>query len=968
MTTAATSDTGARRLYGRRAELAAVHALLRRTSAGRGGALLLTGAPGLGRTALTREAARALPPPGVVLDVRGVAAERELPGSGLHALRCRVAQKLGTPEPPPTPPGPGGLLDLLARLAAPGRPLLVSVDDAHLLDADSRAALGYAARRLGPGRPVGVLLSAPPGEAPEFAGLPTAELRPLAAPAATALLRELLGASAEYAVPDGLLDDADGSPALLTELAASARRLRSASRAGTAWAPGATCPGTGPALEGPHPPGSLLARYAARLAALPDATRRCLLLAAAARVVDDRGRGGALGDETGRLLRALAAAELDPACLEPAEAAGLLRTTGGRVRFAPPVLGRLVYGTAPLAARRAAHAVFAASPHAEPRPLLRLHHQAYTSTGPDAGLAAALAEAAAYARDHVEAAAVITQAARLSEDDEARVGHLAAAADHARAAGRPGQARALLDQVRACRGAALPPPPAGDRARERPEPGPAGAAVRGRAELVRGTLELRDGHVGDAHAVLHLAAELLAPADPARAAEAMLGAAEAAWAAGDLPGYVAALTRAGEVGPLPPLLADYRGGMAALLGGEEARGRRLLRRTLERAAGEDDPVRLVHAGGAALVLGDVPAARAVGARTLAAARARGLGLLVPQALEYLAYAELRSGEYARAMAHAHDGLAAARAAGQRNPAAQHHAALALAAAVVGSAEECRAHAEAATATATRHGLGVPAGLAVTALAHADLGHGRARAAADRLRPLVLPGPHRGHPAVRVQAAPVFIEAAALTGARQEAATALAEFTEWAGWTVDPLAGARLARCRALLAPPEEAEALYARALACHERASGAFERARTLLLSGKALRRRRRPLRAREHLRDALVGFEGCGAAAWREQARAELRATGESVGAPAGGPAACVPAGRGPEAPRPLAGLTPQQLRIARYVAEGATNREVAERLSVSPRTVDYHLRNVFAALGVRSRVELTRLVGRSELRAGSA
>ncbi|MEK8142657.1 helix-turn-helix transcriptional regulator [Streptomyces sp. M10(2022)] len=91
-------------------------------------------------------------------------------------------------------------------------------------------------------------------------------------------------------------------------------------------------------------------------------------------------------------------------------------------------------------------------------------------------------------------------------------------------------------------------------------------------------------------------------------------------------------------------------------------------------------------------------------------------------------------------------------------------------------------------------------------------------------------------------------------------------------------------------------------------------------------------------LRDALVAFERCSARAWADRAGGELRAAGEAVDVPESG------------GPGPLAGLTPQQQRIARCVAEGATNREVAVRLSVSPRTVDHHLRNVFAALGVRS------------------
>ncbi|HEX5566235.1 MAG TPA: helix-turn-helix transcriptional regulator, partial [Streptomyces sp.] len=183
----------------------------------------------------------------------------------------------------------------------------------------------------------------------------------------------------------------------------------------------------------------------------------------------------------------------------------------------------------------------------------------------------------------------------------------------------------------------------------------------------------------------------------------------------------------------------------------------------------------------------------------------------------------------------------------------------------------------------------------------------------------------------------------LSGAPETAHGALADFTAWAAVTADPLAPAQLARCRALLAGPEAAPALFARAMEEHTRHDSDFERGRTRLLHGKALRRGRRPGAARGVLRDALIAFERCGAHGWADQARAELRATGGTAGH------------QGPEV---LGRLTPQQLRIARCVAEGATNREVALRLSVSPRTVDHHLRNVFAALGVRSRVELARVL----------
>ncbi|MFE0318326.1 helix-turn-helix transcriptional regulator, partial [Streptomyces albogriseolus] len=146
--------------------------------------------------------------------------------------------------------------------------------------------------------------------------------------------------------------------------------------------------------------------------------------------------------------------------------------------------------------------------------------------------------------------------------------------------------------------------------------------------------------------------------------------------------------------------------------------------------------------------------------------------------------------------------------------------------------------------------------------------------------------------------------------------------------------------------------LYLRALDRHDDTAGDFERARTELLYGKWLRRRRRLREARTRLEEARLGFERCGAPLWAQQAAAELRAGGA---APTTAPAASSGAGD-------LARLTPQQLRIARYVAEGATNREVALSLSVSTRTVDYHLRNVFATLGLRSRVELVRLVEQEE------
>ncbi|MFI8165837.1 LuxR C-terminal-related transcriptional regulator [Streptomyces sp. NPDC085931] len=384
--------------------------------------------------------------------------------------------------------------------------------------------------------------------------------------------------------------------------------------------------------------------------------------------------------------------------------------------------------------------------------------------------------------------------------------------------------------------------------------------------------------------------------------------------------------------------------MRALLARRPGEAVAPLRRVLERAWADGRPERLLRAAAAALLLGDVHAARAAGARALAAARNAECAASEARALEYLAYGELRAGRHAQARGHAEEGVRAALAAGQRNTAANHHAMLALAASIEGDTAAVSGYAAAALRTARRHGLAQAATLAEWAIARADLARGRPLDAADRLGPLVGPGPRRGHFAVWMLAVPCFVEAAVLAGQPEDAREVVADLAQWAAFGADPHAPAQLARCRALLAADDaEADDLYLRAVALHDDAGGDFERARTELLYGKWLRRRRRLREARARLGAALVGFERCGAGAWADQTRGELRANGAASATDRSGG---------------LARLTPQQLRIARHVAEGATNREVAQRLAVSTRTVDYHLRNVFAALGVRSRVELARLV----------
>ncbi|WP_329036432.1 LuxR family transcriptional regulator [Streptomyces sp. NBC_00178] len=902
------------RLYGRSGELAILDTLLGRLGAGDGGALVLTSPPGLGRTALLRRAAaeHAGRHGGTVLYAAAAPTERRLPHSGLHALLCSA------PRPLPdtllrSGVTPGGLLAVLRGLGAE-EPLLVCVDDAHAWDPDSRAALGFAARRLGAGSRVAVVI----GSADEtaFAGLPALRLAPLDDDAATALLDSLTAGTGDVdpVVRSELLREAAGNPRLLAGLAG---RLTPGQLAGRT------------ALPYPLPGAeSVLDAHAEHLGALSADTHTLLLLAAAAEEHEPDGAGS----DAALLLRAgaragLATAQLDRVLFAPAGTAGPLQRAGSRVHFSHPLLRRAVLHRAPPARRRAVHELLAGlltRPGSPPLPALV--QRACAAPGPDAALAEGLEAAAVAPYPHGERSAALARAAALSTDDSLRAARFAAAAEQARLAGDTGRARAMLARV-----------------------GPHLAG--GAAPYVRGMLALRDGPVADAREALLTAAGLLAPHDPRRTLDALFGAAEAAWAMGDAIAYLDAMNRVPVAAADRPM-AQYRAGMCAVLAGHPGRGHALLRCCLDSADRTDDAGELLRAAASALVLGEVEAACRAGARALAAVRVRGPESLLPHALEQLAYAELRMGRHARARAHALEGLHAARRTGQPNAATHLHAVLALAASVEGPAEACAAHADAALAGAGPHGLAQAAMLATWAVARADLAAGRPGEAAARLGPLVRPGPGTGHFATRMLAVPCYVEAMALSGRADEGAgeldVAVGEFALWTARTTDPQVPAQLARCRALLAPPEEAAARYEEALVHHDRAGGDFERARTRLLHGQLLRRLRRTREARGPLRDALVGFERCSARAWADRASGELRAAGEAVDGPDRG------------GPGPLAGLTPQQQRIARCVAEGATNREVAVRLSVSPRTVDHHLRNVFSALGVRSRTELARLLDR--------
>jgi DNA-binding CsgD family transcriptional regulator len=152
----------------------------------------------------------------------------------------------------------------------------------------------------------------------------------------------------------------------------------------------------------------------------------------------------------------------------------------------------------------------------------------------------------------------------------------------------------------------------------------------------------------------------------------------------------------------------------------------------------------------------------------------------------------------------------------------------------------------------------------------------------------------------------------------------------------------VAHCRALLGDDIDAAQHFDTALMHHQRSQRSFERARTELAYGRFLRRARRRVLARPHLRAALDVFEALGAEPWTDRARVELRASGQTA--------------RKRE-PSTAAALTPQELQVARFVAQGLATKEVAAQLFLSPRTIEFHLRNVFTKLEISSRMELAHL-----------
>ncbi|MEV0145385.1 MULTISPECIES: LuxR C-terminal-related transcriptional regulator [unclassified Nonomuraea] len=916
-------------LYGRASETTAITGLLTSAAAGEGGALVLRGEAGVGKSALLSLAASLAASPGPgdgqamrVLRAGGVEPEADLAFAALHQLlrpltglldalpapqRDAVAGALGLAAPSSDRfLVSAGVLSLLAEAAVPDG-LLCLVDDVQWLDRASADALLFAARRL---RTEGVaMLLAVRGDMP-VKGVPELRVGGLDAASAGDLLGSrvtvTLGSDAGVApaVRDRLVALSGGNPLVLRETAA---RLTAGQLAGSA------------PLPDPLPGGEQL--FGDQVAGLGEPARLVLLAASLESDLDVVLR--AASRLTGELP--------DPGNgLAEAEAAGLMTVEGTRVRFRHPLVRSAVHAWAGSARLRQAHAVLAALVEGD----RRAWHLAAAALAPDEEVAAALAASAGRARargGYGDAATALARSAELTPDPGRRAGRLVEAATAAWLAGRPGQAQTHLAEAREL-AETLPGHPTDPDGTpyETGRPASQGgvrpvAGLLGEIARLRGRFELNGGDAAEAVRILGAGDSL----------EALADASEAAGYVGD----VDAIVKLGRRARAHPrgFLRDAVAGVGAMLDPGADDGEELLRAALARTGELREAAEFLWACAAASYLGEADVSAELAGRAGAVARMSGIAGQLPVVLEFVSTAERIRGRLAESAAIAEEGLALAQEAGYTNSVGAHLANLAVVAALRGEEERCRRHAAEALAIAIPHRVGLRAAVAAYALAMLDLGLGRFEAAHARFVSITTAGPGAGHPTVVWRSTPDRVEAAVAAGEPEAARAAVEGLERWAAGATTPESRALLARCRALAGGGDE---LFEEALRLH---GEPFEGARTALLYGERLRRAQRPGQARAHLREAMETFRRLGAEPWARRAHGELRAAGETAARPESDA---------------LGALTPQELRIARLVAAGASSREVAAQLFLSPRTVEYHLYKVYPKLGITSRTELARLL----------
>jgi DNA-binding CsgD family transcriptional regulator len=717
-----------------------------------GGVLLLRGDPGSGKSALLAEAEAPS-----VLRATGTHAEAAMPFAALHALlgELRPGAALGralAAQPLDPRERMAASLELLALLRAEA-PLLVVVDDAHLLDEPSCDALAFAARRLREGDEVAMLLAARPGGPRSLDDLPALTLGGLPDDEA----RTLVPDDAAPHVREAIVALAAGNPLALVELPAA---LTDAQRTGRE------------PLPDPLPTGPRLRRLA------PDPLPGELILAAA----DDTGEPAVLRAAAERLgVDAADVDELDPAALgSPLVRAVALEAAGPR-------------------RRREAHLALAAVLDAD----RSAWHRALAAEGPDEAIAAELerlAPATAPRRGHGIAAAMLERAAQLTPDARDRARRLVAAAEAQWLAGRTERVGLLLAQADA-----LP----GD-----PEGRATAAMLRGSAELDAGSPDeayevLLAGARQAASGDPMLALDMLT-----RAAEASWMTGRMEWIA-DL-GGLAAQVASGEGDEEAFMVALLRG-VGQILRDEEDDGAAALRDALALATTLPRPRHQLLACIVAVWMGDVPAGLTATRTAVARLRAAGERAELPFALQQLGAFESWDGRLASAAEAATEAVALATENRQDTIRAHALAVLARIEATQGDGERARAHALASLETSVSRGLGLPAAAALWALGRLEVCRGHPEDALSHLLALASPQHGFASPIPGLLSCPDLVEAAVRGGRPELAEPSLQRFMDWQRRTESPWGAGVVGRMRALMAGADDAEEHFLVALADAER-------------------------------------------------------------------------------------------------------------------------------------------------------
>jgi DNA-binding CsgD family transcriptional regulator len=791
------------------------------------------------------------------------------------------------------------VLSLLAETAE-DQPLACVVDDAQWLDRASVQCLAFAARRL-LAEPIALVFAVRGLEDDhELAGLPGLTVTGLGNADARTLLALAVGGRLDAEVRDRIVAETGGNPLALLQLP---RGLGPGELAGGFWLPDR------------RPVASRIEdSFHRQFQSLPRETQRFLLTAAA--------------DPTGAITMLWRAGELQgiPAdAAAPAQDAGLVEL-GARVHFGHPLVRSAVYQAAPPGDRRAAHRALAAATDPDVDPDRRAWHRAHAAIGPDETVAAELEGSAGRARARgglAAAAAFLERAAALTPDAAQRGERTLAAAQAKIQAGAFEAAVQLLAVA---------------------EVAPLDEFQRARVDLLRAQLAFAANRGSDAPPLLLRAARRLEPIDADLARETYLDALNAALFAGRLaspggrPQEVSQAARAAPRPSHPPRAPDLLlDGLAANFSEGYPAGLPVLRRAMgafdRETSAEEDLRWLWLACIAAVLLWDYDRWDSFSSRHVRLTREAGALSELPLALIQRVYVLLFAGELVAAASLVEEVRVVTEATGSR---IAPYADLCFAA-LRGREGEMSILATATKDEVVQRGEGLGIGLTdwATAVFNNGLGHYQnAMAAAEKASEYLV------DVSVTVNWGLVeLVEAAARCGLPERATDAVRRLSEATRASGSDWALGVEARSRALLSEGKTADRLYRDAIERLGRTRLGAELARAHLVYGEWLRRENRRNDARDQLRAAHEMLTDMGMEGFADRARRELLATGETVRR---------------RMVDTLTDLTAQEAQIAKLARDGRTNQEIGSQLFISPRTVEWHLGNVFTKLGITSRKDL--------------